>query len=225
MVAVFDLLAVFVFAVSGALLAGRRGLDVFGMFVCAFVTGVGGGTLRDVPPDRPVFRLTDGRYRAAAMLATAAAFRVGARIERLNGPLARADAAGLAAATPLGVAAARSVEADWTITIAMGVIATCFGGVIRDLLRREPPMALHREVYATAALGGAAMNILAWQATENSAVAGATCAAATFAIRAGATRFGWSAPTWRGAWVVGRDPRQRVTQPAPVRRPVARRER
>ncbi len=197
-VAVFDLLAVFVFAVSGALLAGRRGLDVFGMFVCAFVTGVGGGTLRDMLLDRPVFWLEDGRYLAAALVATAIVFWVGARIERLNHPLAWADAAGLAVATPLGMAAARSVEAHWTIAIAMGVVTACFGGVIRDLLCREPPMVLHREVYATAALGGAAADMAMWQTTGSELAAAATCVATTFAIRAGAIRYGWSAPRWRG---------------------------
>jgi uncharacterized membrane protein YeiH len=198
-VAVFDLVAVFVFAVSGAILAGRKGLDVFGMFVCAFVTGVGGGTLRDVLLDRSVFWLADGRYLAAALAATAAVFLAGARIERLHRPLAWADAAGLAVATPLGVAAARSVGVDWPIVIAMGVVTASFGGVIRDLLCREPPMILHREVYATAALGGAAVNVVVHAATDERWAAAFACAAATFAIRAGAILGGWSAPTWRGA--------------------------
>ncbi|MGF1659968.1 MAG: trimeric intracellular cation channel family protein [Rubrimonas sp.] len=197
-VAAFDLVAVFVFAISGALLAGRKGLDLFGMFVCAFFTGVGGGTIRDVLLDRTVFWLADGRYLAAAALATAAVFLAGERVERLNRPLGWADAAGLAVATPLGVAAARGVGAEWPILLAMGVITASFGGVIRDVLCREPPMALHREVYATAALGGAVVNVLVYALTEGRWAAALACAAATFAIRAAAMVRGWEAPRWRG---------------------------
>ncbi|TVQ53340.1 MAG: trimeric intracellular cation channel family protein [Rhodobacteraceae bacterium] len=197
-IAVLDLVAVFVFAVSGAILAGRRGLDVFGMFVAAFVTGVGGGTVRDVLLDRPVFWLGDGRYLAAALAATALVFVAGARVERINRPLAWADAAGLAVATPLGVAAARVEGVDWPIMIAMGVVTATFGGMIRDVLCREPPMILHREVYATAALGGAAVNVVVAAATGDPWAAVAACAATVFAIRAGAIVFGWKAPGWRG---------------------------
>jgi uncharacterized membrane protein YeiH len=197
-VAIFDLIAVAVFAVSGAILAGRKGLDLFGMFVAAFVTGVGGGTLRDVLLDRPVFWLADGRYLAAALAATALVFAAGARIERLHRPLAWADAAGLAVAVPLGVAAAREAGVDWPLVIAMGVVTGSFGGVIRDILCGEPPMVLHREVYATAALGGAAVNVAVFATSEHRWAAAFACAAVTFAIRAGAIRYGWSAPRWPG---------------------------
>jgi uncharacterized membrane protein YeiH len=197
-IAVFDLVAVFVFAVSGAILAGRKGLDVFGMFVAAFVTGVGGGTVRDVLLDRPVFWLADGRYLAAAFVATAVVYAAGTRILALNRALSWADAAGLAVAVPLGVAAARGAGVDWTLVIAMGVVTGCFGGVIRDVLCGEPPMILHREVYATAALGGAAVNVAVFALTEARWTAAFACAGATFAIRAGAILFGWSAPRWRG---------------------------
>lgn len=199
LIAALDLLAVFVFAVSGALLAGRKGLDVFGMFVAAVTTGVGGGSLRDVLLDRPVFWLGDGRYLAAAMAATALIYAFGRQIERREKPLRWIDAMGLAVATPLGVAAARAEGADWTIMIAMGVITASFGGMIRDVLCGAPPMILHREVYALAALGGAAANLAAFGLTGGDAWAAAlACAGVTFAIRAGAIRRGWSAPRWRG---------------------------
>jgi uncharacterized membrane protein YeiH len=198
LLAALDLGAVFVFAVSGAILAGRSGLDLFGMFVCAFVTGVGGGTIRDVLLDRPVFWLADGRYLLAAMAATAIVWWFGARIERLDKPLRWADALGIALATPLGVAAARSVGAEIPIQIAMGVVTASFGGMVRDVLCGAPPMILHREVYATAALGGAAVNVAVYALQAGPLAAAAACAAATFAIRAGAIAYGWSAPGWRG---------------------------
>lgn len=198
LIAVLDLTAVFVFALSGALLAGRKQMDVFGMFVVAFATGVGGGSLRDVLLDRPVFWLEDGRYLAAALAATAVVFFLGARIEKRSRPLAWADAMGLAVAVPLGVAAARSVEAAWPIALAMGVLTGSFGGVIRDLLCREPPMILHREVYATAALGGAAVNLLVFAWLADPLLAAAACAGSTFVIRGAAILFNWSAPRPKG---------------------------
>ncbi len=199
LIAALDLLAVFVFAVSGALLAGRKGLDVFGMFVAAVTTGVGGGSLRDVLLDRPVFWLGDGRYLAAAMAATALIYAFGRQIERREKPLRWIDAMGLAVATPLGVAAARAEGADWTIMIAMGVITASFGGMIRDVLCGAPPMILHREVYALAALGGAAVNLIVFDLTDGGPGAAAlACAGVTFAIRAAAIQRGWSAPRWRG---------------------------
>ena len=198
LIAILDLTAVLVFAVTGALLAGRKQMDVFGMFVVSFTTGVGGGTIRDVLLDRPVFWLVDGRYLAAALVATAIVFAFGARIERLGRPLAWADALGLAVAVPLGVAAARSVDAAWPIALAMGVITGSFGGVVRDVICREPPMILHREVYATAALGGAAINLAAYALTAEPMLAAAFCALTTFTIRGAALLRGWSAPRPKG---------------------------
>jgi uncharacterized membrane protein YeiH len=197
-VAAADLAAVFVFGVSGALLAGRKGLDLFGMFVAAFVTGVGGGTLRDLLLDRPVFWTADGRYLLAAAVATAAVFAWGPWFEARGRALSWADALGLAVAAPLGVAAARETGASWPILVAMGVATASFGGVIRDLLCGAPPMILHREVYATAAMAGAAANVAAFAATGSHAGAAALCAAVTFGVRAGAILRGWSAPRYRG---------------------------
>lgn len=197
-VEIADLAAVFVFGVSGAILAGRKGLDLFGMFIAAFVTGVGGGTLRDLLLDRPVFWIGDGRYLVAAMLATAAVFVWGPWFEARGRALSWADAFGLAVAAPLGVAAAREMGAAWPILIAMGVATASFGGMIRDVLCGAPPMILHREVYATAAMAGCAANVLAFAATGSHELAAGLCAAVTFGVRAGALRWGWSAPRYRG---------------------------
>jgi uncharacterized membrane protein YeiH len=198
LIAVFDLAAVFVFAISGALQAGRQRMDVFGMFVVGFVTGVGGGTIRDVLLDRPVFWLEDGRYLAAALAATAVVFFAGRWIETRSRPLAWADCLGLAVAVPLGVAAARSVDEAWPIALAMAVVTGAFGGIIRDVICGEPPMVLHREVYATAALGGAAVNLAVFAILPDPLVAAAACAAATFAFRGLAIAYNWQAPRPKG---------------------------
>ncbi|SEA15855.1 trimeric intracellular cation channel family protein [Rubrimonas cliftonensis] len=193
-----DMAAVFVFAVSGALLGGRARMDAFGMLVAAFVTGVGGGTLRDLLLDRPVFWLVDARYLAAAMAATALVWLFGARLERLSRPLSWADALGLAIAAPLGLAAARSVGAVWPVQIAMAVVTGTFGGLTRDLLCGARPMILHREIYATAVAAGAAVGVLADAAGAHPYVSGAACGASVFAVRAAAILRGWESPQWRG---------------------------
>lgn len=194
LIAALDLTAVFVFAISGALLAGRKRMDVFGMFVVAFITGVGGGTTRDVLLDRQVFWLADGRYMLAALAATGLVFFLGGWIERRSRPLAWADALGLSVAVPLGVAAARSVDAAWPIALAMAVVTGAFGGLIRDIVCREPPLVLHREVYATAALAGAAVNLGVYAASHDPLIAAAACALVTFVVRGAAIRYGWQAP-------------------------------
>jgi uncharacterized membrane protein YeiH len=198
LIAALDLTAVFVFALSGALLAGRKAMDAFGMFVVAFITGVGGGTVRDVVLDRPVFWLTDGRYMAAALLATAIVFAFGATIERAGRPLALADALGLAVAAPLGAAAAQSVGGTWPVVLTMAVVTGSFGGMIRDVVCQEPPMILHREVYATAALGGGLAWLAADRLTGEPLLAAALCAMTTLAIRVAAILRGWSAPKPKG---------------------------
>ena len=198
LIAVLDLGAVFVFAISGALLAGRKQMDVFGMTVVAFVTGVGGGTLRDVLLDRPVFWLVDGRYLLCALAATMLVFVAGSTIERGTRPLAWLDAIGLAIAAPLGVAAARSVDAGWPVVLVMAMVTGSFGGLIRDVICQEPPMVLHREVYATAALLGAAAYLGAIYLTGQSVVAVVTCGAVTLTVRGAAIVWGWSAPRAKG---------------------------
>ena len=198
LVSALDLAAVFVFAVSGALLAARSGMDAFGLFVVGLATGVGGGTLRDLLLDRPVFWLADGRYLLTALAAAALVGAAGPRLEALNRPLSWADAAGLAIAAPLGVAAARGMEAHWTAQIVMGVMTGCVGGMIRDLLCQVPPMVLHREVYALAALAGAAAGVGAFALGAGPVLSAAACALLTFALRAAAVARGWEAPRWRG---------------------------
>lgn len=198
LIAALDLIAVFVFAISGALQAGRKQMDVFGMFVVGFVTGVGGGTIRDVLLDRPVFWLADGRYLLAALGATVLVFFLGRWIERRSRPLAWADALGLAVAVPLGVAAARSVDAAWPIALAMAVVTGSFGGLIRDVICREPPLVLHREVYATAALAGAVANLGLFAATRDPLLSAASCALVTFVVRGAAIVYGWQAPRPKG---------------------------
>jgi uncharacterized membrane protein YeiH len=156
-----DLLGVAVFAVSGALAAGRKSLDLLGVVVIAIVTAVGGGTLRDLLIDRPVFWLTDPEYLfviAAAALLTMLYARFYRPPDRL---LLYADALGLGFFT---ISGARIAEAAGLPAISVVVLATVtgvFGGVIRDVLCAEVPLILRRgRIYATAAIAGACAYLL-----------------------------------------------------------------
>jgi len=155
---VLDLLGVAVFAVSGALAARHKGMDLLGIFVLAMATGVGGGTIRDLLVGREhVFWVVDPTYVGIIVLATA--FTVLAvRWDRLPGTsLQVADAFGLGLFAISGAQVAEAQGLSPTIVIMMGAVTGTAGGLIRDILRAEVPLVLRREVYATAALVGVAV--------------------------------------------------------------------
>lgn len=156
LVYVIDLIGVAVFAVSGALAAGRKRLDLLGVVVIATVTAIGGGTTRDLLLDRhPVFWVADPSY---LVVITAAALLTVAYARRRQPPemsLAIADALGLGFFAVSGAGIARGLELPAISVVIMGVLTGVAGGVIRDVLTTEIPMILHRgELYATAAITG-----------------------------------------------------------------------
>jgi uncharacterized membrane protein YeiH len=151
----WDCVAVFVFAVSGAIAGRRKEMDWWGMFVVGVVTGTGGGTLRslligDLPP--PILR--DPSYLALATIATAVAIAGEAWWNRAQRIVSIIDALGLGVYVCLGIMV--SLEhglAPWA-ALAMGVVTAVFGGVLRDVIRAEVPLIFRREIYATVALAG-----------------------------------------------------------------------
>lgn len=153
-----NLVGVAVFAVSGALAAGRKRLDLLGVVVLAAVTAMGGGTLRDLLLDRsPTFWIRDPTY-LLVILAAALGTLVYVRFrEPPRGSLLVADGLGLALFTISGAQLAEQAGHGAVIIVLMGVITGVAGGVIRDLLTAEVPLILRRgNLYATAAIAGAA---------------------------------------------------------------------
>ena len=152
-----DLVGVGVFAVSGALAAGRKSLDLLGVVVIAVVTAVGGGTLRDLLLDRhPIFWIADPRYvivMAGAALATVAWTR---RFHPPRNRLVIADALGLALFSISGAQVAQQAGHSAPIVVVMGTKTGTAGGIVRDVLTNEIPMILRpvMELYATAAIAG-----------------------------------------------------------------------
>ena len=155
----FGLLGSAVFALSGALEAGRKKMDVFGAIVVALVTALGGGTLRDLLlPGKSVFWVTDSQPVITAIVVAVLTFYT----IRPLGPVSRrmlliADAAGLAFFTVLGVEKSLSCGLSPLISVMMGTITGIVGGIVRDILCNTIPLVLQREVYATASLAGGIM--------------------------------------------------------------------
>lgn len=157
-----DLTGVAVFAASGVLAAGRKGLDLVGVTAVAAVTAVGGGTLRDLLLDRhPIFWIDDPAYLAVIIAAVPATILL-ARLRLLPArPLAVADALGLALFTIIGTRIADAAGLPWPAVLLMGTMTGTAGGVFRDVLTNEVPIILQPgELYATAAIAGAAADVL-----------------------------------------------------------------
>ena len=150
-----DLLGTVVFAISGAWLACRKEMDLFGAMVLAFVTAVGGGTIRDVLLGSiPVFWIEDTLYMMAIIAATALAILVRKLNQKLEWSMQILDALGLSVFVVIGVSKALSFGVEPIVAIMMGVLTGCGGGVIRDVLAGEVPMILRKEIYASAAIAG-----------------------------------------------------------------------
>jgi uncharacterized membrane protein YeiH len=158
-----ELLGVAVFAISGALAAGRRSLDLLGVVVIALVTAIGGGTLRDILLDRsPVFWIGDTTYLYACIVAamiTVVYARYRHPPERL---ILIADALGLALFSISGAQIAENAGHDGIVVVIMGTLTGAAGGMLRDVLCAEIPMILRRgRIYATAAIAGIVVYLLA----------------------------------------------------------------
>ncbi|HYF23159.1 MAG TPA: trimeric intracellular cation channel family protein [Caulobacteraceae bacterium] len=191
-----DYAGVLIFSATGALAAARNRYDLVTFAFFAAVTGIGGGTLRDLLLDAPVFWVHDGGYLVACVIAAVVVWLVGPR-PRLFGALLWLDALGLAAYAVVGAAKAASLGAPPIVCIAMGALTASFGGVIRDVLAGEPSVLLRREITISAALLAASLFVLLRWAGVDDLVAAATGFVAGFALRSGALLFGWSLPAFR----------------------------
>jgi uncharacterized membrane protein YeiH len=197
LVAALTWTGVAVFAASGALAASRKQLDPVGFVLIACITAFGGGTLRDVLLDRPVFWLTEPAMVALAAAVAFGVFFTAHLVERRFVVLLWADAVGLALFAGLGAEAALGFGAAPWVAVLMGVVTATMGGVIRDIVCAELPLILRKEIYATAAALGAAGFVVADAAGFPREVSLSLCAALCFGLRATAILRGWSLPAYR----------------------------
>jgi uncharacterized membrane protein YeiH len=192
---VLDYAGVTVFALTGALAAARDRHDIITFWFFAVVTGVGGGTLRDLLIGAPVFWVGDTTYLGIGLAAALAAWFLARYFERAK-TLIWLDAVGLGAYAVIGAAKALSFGVGPLVSVAMGVLTASFGGVIRDVLAEQPSALLKREITISAALTAAAGFVTLEMLGMAPAWAGSIGALAGFVLRAGAIHYGWALPAF-----------------------------
>lgn len=158
-ISVLDLMGVVVFAISGALVASRKEMDFVGFGLMASLTGVGGGTLRDLLLDRPVFWISDPLPVAVCLGVAIMVFFSAGLIQRRYTFLLWADAVGISLYGVMGAELAMLSGAGTLVAIVMGVMTATFGGMLRDVVCNETPLILGKEIYATCAALAAATHI------------------------------------------------------------------
>lgn len=192
-----DLAGLAVFAATGALVAARRGQTMVTLAFFALVTGVGGGTVRDLLIGAPVFWVQD---RLAAIVCLGVALIIWMTPERWwrGSALAWLDAVGLAAYAVFGAGKALGFGVPPVPAVVMGVISACVGGIIRDVLAGEPSILMRPELYVTAAALAATLYVVlrllglpAFEAAPPAALAG-------FGLRAAAIHWNLALPAYRG---------------------------
>ena len=193
----FDVLAAVVFAVSGALVASRKGLDVMGFMWLAVITGVGGGTVRDLILDVPVFWVQEPVHVSVCLVTAVVMHFVAPLVESRYRTLLWFDAFGLALVTVAGTAKALDLAVPAVVAIAMGAVTGVVGGIIRDTLGHEPSVLLRHEIYVTASVLGACTYVGLNGLGLDRLTAMIAGFLVTFSVRGLAIRFGWSLPVFR----------------------------
>lgn len=193
-----DLAGTFAFALSGAVAARERGLDWFGVLVIAFTVACGGGVFRDlcigaIPPAG----LSDWRYLLTSCVAAALVGASKALVERLAHPVTLFDTLGLGLFAVTGAQKALLAGSNAEVAVLMGIVTAVGGGVARDVLLNRVPVILRREIYASAALVGAAV-VTFGEAAGLASPALTWCAVAScFALRALSLRYRWHLPRFQ----------------------------
>lgn len=193
-----DLFGTAVFAISGALAAGRRHMDLFGVLVIATVTAVGGGTARDLLLDRhPVFWISDLTYLGVIASSALVSFGYTTFFRPPRNALVVADAFGLAIFTVVGAKVAMGLGAPSVVVVLMGAMTATVGGMIRDVLCDETPLILRREIYATASLIGAGLYVLLHFTRLSDVFVSVAVVALVFCLRMGALQWQLHLPSFQ----------------------------
>ena len=193
---VLDLVGTFVFALSGAMAGIRRRVDLFGVLVLSFAAANAGGMTRDVLIGAvPPAALTDWRYLGVSLLAGVITFYWSADIGRLQSAVLIFDAMGLATFAVSGAQKALVHGLEPVMAALLGMLTGIGGGMLRDVLLAEVPTVLRADIYATAALAGAAVVVIGHLLLLPPLPVALVGAASCFALRMVAIRRGWKLPT------------------------------
>lgn len=191
-----DIAATLVFALSGALVAARKQMDIVGFCWLAIVTGVGGGTLRDLLIGAPVFWVQNPTPIVICLLVALLTHFTHDKMKSRYRYILWADAFGMALVTVAGTGKALALGLPAVVAVTMGVITATVGGIIRDILGQEPSVVLRKEIYVTAAFCGAVSFVLA-QRVADAPWPSFLAVAVAAGIRLLALYFNWSMPTYR----------------------------
>lgn len=192
-----DYLGVAVFAVTGGIMASRKQLDFIAFLFFATLTGIGGGTLRDLLLGVPVFWVENETYLLVCLAISVFVWFFADWIESLNKPLRWADAVGIAAYSVMGAAKALSVGDTILVAVLMGVATATFGGVLRDTIAREPSSIVKSEIYVSAAFAGAGSYVLLVQLDLPQVACALLAGVIALVLRGGAILRGWTLPGYR----------------------------
>ncbi|ALT00202.1 trimeric intracellular cation channel family protein [Lacimicrobium alkaliphilum] len=195
-----DLFGVAVFAISGTLMAYKKYMDGFGVVVLASVTAIGGGTLRDMILDLPVFWVQQPDFLYAILLAafiTIVWLRITHKFPYQI--LLVADALGLAFFNVMGLQKALNYGTGPFIAIVMGTMTAVFGGLIRDVICREIPLVLKGELYATTCIFGGMLYVLCTLVDTSASMAMLSGLLGTLALRLAAIYWHWQLPVFKGS--------------------------
>ena len=197
--AALDFAGIFLFALTGGIVAARKQLDPFGAAVIGAVTGMGGGTIRDIIlGELPVYWVDAPQYLVIALLGGVIGYYGSELVRGEEGARQRAlvwaDAGGLAVFCVIGAQAGLAAGVHWSIALVTGVMSAAFGGLLRDIIVNDVPLVLRADIYALAALFGAGVYVASVMlgAPESWAAPGAALAA--FTLRGCAIIWKWSLP-------------------------------
>ena len=190
-----DIIGTIAFAMSGALTAISKKLDPFGVFIIAFVTAVGGGTLRDVMIGRtPVGWMQDLEYVYVIALAFLLSILFRRKFDKLRTSLFLFDTIGLGVFTLIGLEKGINIGLHPIICIALGTMTACFGGVIRDILCNEIPVIFRKEIYATICILGGIVFFMLKKLHLNEDILYLSTSAVIISIRLMAVKYKWYLP-------------------------------
>ncbi len=192
-----DIIGTIAFAMSGALTAMSKKMDGFGIFIIAFVTAVGGGTLRDVMIGRtPVGWMLDLEYVYVICIACVFAVLFRKKFDRLRTSLFLFDTIGLGVFTLIGLEKGIVIGLHPIICIALGTMTACFGGVIRDILCAEIPVIFRKEIYATICILGGLVFFILKRFNLDDDFLYITTSLVIISVRLMAVKFKWYLPTF-----------------------------
>ncbi|MDE6555346.1 MAG: trimeric intracellular cation channel family protein [Duncaniella sp.] len=191
---IIEVLGTLAFAISGIRLAARKHFDWFGAYTIGIVTAIGGGTIRDLLLDAPVFWMQNWSYLAVTALGFVIVLCLRRVLTSSSKTLYMFDAIGLALFVITGIQKSLVFGYPMWVAIIMGMVTGSFGGVLRDVLINEEPLFFRTDIYATACIAGGIIYWMVLSFGGSAVLAQVLCAATILLLRWGTLRYGWHLP-------------------------------